>query len=120
MTQHHDKNLSISVSDTAEEIRLRWQGKSNDREPGRFVVPILQDALSRAKEANKAIAIDFAEMEYMNSSTFTPLVKMLDEANRGGLRVRVEYSQTRKWQTLSFSALKAFETPDGRIAFCAK
>jgi hypothetical protein len=55
-------------------------------------------------------------MEYMNSSTFTPVVKMLEQATRGVQKVRLEYSGARKWQALSFSALKSFETSDGRVS----
>ncbi|MFL5318895.1 MAG: STAS domain-containing protein, partial [Myxococcaceae bacterium] len=68
----------------------------------------------------RTLILDFSEIEYMNSSTFSPLVKMLDEAARRGVPVRVIYSQTQKWQALSFSALKAFETRDGKISIRAR
>ena len=51
----------------------------------------------------------------MNSSTFTPIVKALDESRRLAVPVTLEYSLARKWQALSFSALRTFETLDGRI-----
>lgn len=117
---HTDKALTIEVSETPTEIQLSWRGRSNDREPGRFLVPILTETLQRSDGGRRTLVLDFADIEYMNSSTFSPLVKMLDEAGRRGIPVRVLYSQTQKWQALSFSALKAFETADGKITIRAR
>ena len=114
------EGLCIEVRETQDEVRLEWRGKSTARQPDLFLVPVLRDALERGERGSRAVVMDFGAMEYMNSSTFTPLVKMLDQASRGRLRVRLEYSQARRWQALSFSALRAFETPDGRISVHAR
>lgn len=114
------EGLCIEVRETEDEVRLEWRGKSTARQPDLFLVPVLREALERGERGSRAVVMDFGAMEYMNSSTFTPLVKMLDQASRGQLRVRLEYSQARRWQALSFSALRAFETPDGRIAVHAR
>ena len=119
-TTHSDKGLSIEVTETEGEIRLHWRGRSNDREPGRFLMPILTEALQRSDRGKRTVILDLADIEYMNSSTFSPLVKLLDEANRRQIPVRVVYNEKQKWQALSFSALKAFETPDGKIAIRAR
>ena len=103
-----------------EYIDLVWKGKSNERDPARFLMPILQGALSRGGNGQKQVVLDFSSLEYMNSSTFSPLVRLLDEAAKGRHRLLLEYNQGRKWQALSFSALRAFETPDGRIALRGK
>jgi len=115
-----DKTLTIDLTESNDRIDLVWQGKSNDRDPARFLMPILQSALQRGGNGKKLIVIDFSALEYMNSSTFSPLVRMLDEAAKGQHRLVLEYNQGRKWQALSFSALKAFETSDGRIALRGK
>lgn len=118
---YSDGLLTIEVTEQGGDVRMLWKGESNDREPGRFLVPILSAALGRSQHGSKRLVIDFSEIEYMNSSTFGPVVKLLDEAAKGNQhRVLVEYSKSRKWQTLSFSALRIFETPDGRITFSAK
>lgn len=115
-----DKTLSIDFVETEDEVRLEWRGKSNDREPGRFLVPILGRALERSEGGKRRVVLDFTGLEYMNSSTFTPLVKLLDQAVKGPFHVAFEYSKDRKWQSLSFSALTAFATPDGRVSVHAK
>ena len=74
----------------------------------------------RIRDARLPLVMDFSDLEYMNSSTFTPVVKALDESRRLAVPVVLEYSLTRKWQALSFSALRTFETLDGRIKIIGK
>ncbi|HVI96924.1 MAG TPA: hypothetical protein VM753_23075 [Anaeromyxobacter sp.] len=107
--------LELELRVTPEELRLVWTGKSADREPGRFILPVLLDVIDRAKEAQKPLVLDFKDLEYMNSSTFTPIVKSLAESRKAAVAVVLEYALHRKWQALSFSALRTFETLDGRV-----
>lgn len=115
----HD-TLRIDITETEQEVRLEWRGKSNDRQPERVLAPLMLHSLERCADGARELVLDFQAVEYMNSSTFTPLVKMLEQATRGLQRVRLEYSGARKWQSLSFSALRAFETADGRVSVHAK
>jgi hypothetical protein len=108
-------DLSLELADAPGELRLTWRGKSADREPSRFLVPVLTAALERARDAGLPLVLDFRELDYMNSSTFTPLVKALDESRRLSVPIVLEYALARRWQALSFSALRTFETLDGRI-----
>ncbi|HEX9053127.1 MAG TPA: hypothetical protein VF841_21545 [Anaeromyxobacter sp.] len=108
-------DLSLEMAERNGELRVTWRGKSSDREPSRFLVPVLTAALERAREASLPLVLDFRELEYMNSSTFTPVVKALDESRRLSVPIVLEYALARKWQALSFSALRTFETLDGRI-----
>lgn len=119
-TTHSDKALTIEVSETEAEIRVHFKGRSNDREPGRFLMPVFTEALQRSDGGKRTVVLDLADIEYMNSSTFSPLVKLLDDANRRGIPVRVLYNDKAKWQSLSFSALKAFESSDGKISIRAR
>ncbi len=107
--------LALELSAGPAEVRLTWLGKSSERDPTRFLAPVLSDALERARRAGVPLVMDFTSLAYMNSSTFTPIVKSLDESRRISVPVVLEYSQDRKWQALSFSALRTFETLDGRI-----
>jgi hypothetical protein len=113
--QYAHGELTLELSRSPGELRVSWRGKSADREPGRFLMPVLTEALERARSEGLPLALDFSALEYMNSSTFTPVVKALDESRRLAVPVVLEYSLSRKWQALSFSALRTFETLDGRI-----
>jgi len=107
--------LALELAAAEGALVLAWRGRSEHREPGRFLVPVLDDALARARSAGVRLVLDFTAVEYMNSSTFTPIVKLVDQARRSAVSVALEYSLERKWQALSFSALRTFETKDGRV-----
>jgi anti-anti-sigma factor len=115
LTRHEEGGLAIDVAERGGALVLGWRGRSDAREPGRFLVPVLEAALERARAGGCRLVLDFTSVEYMNSSTFTPIVKLVAQARAAGVRLALEYSLERSWQALSFSALRTFETRDGRV-----
>lgn len=115
-----DRDLTIDVVESPGELRLVWKGRSTDREPARVLRPVFDAVLEKVRGDHLRLVMDFTGVDYMNSSTFTPIVKLLNEAKRTGVSFSLEYSAARKWQELSFSALRAFETPDGLISVRSK
>jgi len=107
--------LKINLSEDKSDIHINWAGKSIDREPGKFITPILMEAIKKSSERDKRIIMDFCKLEYMNSSTITPLTKILERARRGTTSISVLYKKALKWQDLSFSALSIFQTKDLRV-----
>lgn len=104
--------ISFTIDD---KIMVVFSGESTAREPGLFVLPILTRALDEARNHGKALVVDFRELGYMNSSTITPLIRVLDQVRQDDTRVRVVYRKDLKWQALSFTALQVFQTADLRI-----
>ena len=115
---HNLLKLHLRENDT--EIQIDWQGKSVERKPGEFITPILLNALKTSSELKKQIVLDFSKLEYMNSSTITPLIKILERAKRGSNYLTVLYDKNLKWQELSFSALRIFQTEDQRVSIKGK
>jgi len=107
--------LKIELEEKKDAINISWSGKSVDREPGKFITPILVNAIRRSSGLNKKIILDFRKLDYMNSSSITPVIKILERAKRGRTQIRVVYRKSLKWQDLSFSALEIFKTKDGRV-----
>ena len=107
--------LNISVSEETDQINIRWSGKSIDRKPGTFITPILIRSFKRSIDHEKRMILDFRGIEYMNSSTITPIIKILERARRSKVSVTVKYLAALKWQHLIFSALEIFQTKDHRI-----
>jgi hypothetical protein len=112
--EYTSNTLTLRVVDRADAIEVSWLGRSSDRDPGKFLDPILTPLLA-AVAGGKAIVMDFCKLAYMNSSTVAPLIRLLDTAKRGTQRITILYDKSAKWQELSFVALKAFTTKDGRI-----
>ena len=107
--------LLLRLYETAELVCLEWRGQSMAREPGKFLLPVLSKALDRGLQREKPLVIDFQQLEYLNSSTITPVIRILEHARRGHSRVQIIYNKSLKWQSLSFTALELFKTPDARI-----
>jgi hypothetical protein len=111
----HEGALTLEIGETDDAVRVSWLGKSIAREPGPFILRVLGRAEARSQERSKPLVLDFSEVGYMNSSTITPLIRMLDRTKRGEGSVRVLYRKGLRWQELNFAALEVFETTDHRI-----
>ena len=110
-----NKFLTIQVVEHENSIDVSWKGKSVDREPSKFISPILVKVLEMASDLNKRIIMDFQSMSYMNSSTITPIIKILERAKSGMTKITIFYQKSLKWQELNFSALEIFKTKDNRL-----
>ncbi len=110
-----NKFLTIQVVEHENSIDVSWKGKSVDREPSKFISPILVKVLEMAGDLNKRIIMDFQSMSYMNSSTITPIIKILERAKSGITKITIFYQKSLKWQELNFSALEIFKTKDNRL-----
>jgi len=107
--------LKIEVNEANDCIKVKWTGKSVHRKPSTFITPILVSALNKSSDCNKRLILDFRKLDYMNSSTITPIIKILERAKRGTNQITVLYEKSLKWQDLTFSALEIFETRDQRV-----
>jgi anti-anti-sigma regulatory factor len=114
-TAYRDHLLQIELTEGAHELTLVWTGKSVNRKPSDFITPILLEVIKKSTAENKPVVLDFRHLEYMNSSTITPIIKILERARKGAVQMRLLYRKSLKWQELSFSALQIFATKDGRV-----
>jgi len=113
---HAERNLHIEVCESVLQTIVSFIGNSDARDPSPFIEPILRRVAEQADAHSKMLVLDFRKLDRMNSSSVPPIVRVLDAARRGQLRLKIIYDRTRRWQATSFCALKAFETLDGRIA----
>jgi hypothetical protein len=118
MTVFQEGALTLELEQAQGEVRVSWSGRSTAREPGRFILPVLSKAVELCEESRAPLVLDFRKIEYMNSSTITPVIRTLEQARRASRSIRILYAKAIKWQELSFSALQVFETPDRRIQIC--
>ena len=107
--------LKIEVGVKDDSIHLNWTGKSIDRKPDKFISPILLNVFKMCSNDSKKIVLNFCKLDYMNSSTITPIIKILERAKRGTAKIAIRYDKSLKWQELNFSALRIFQTRDQRI-----
>lgn len=110
-----NSQLRLERSEDEHSIFIRLFGKSILRDPNEFIMPILQETVTVANTQKKRIIIDFTDLVYMNSSTLTPIIKILESIRIGDGKITVLYKKSLKWQDISFSALVIFQTSDKRI-----
>ena len=113
--KYTNKHLSIEVVENEQTIDVKWEGKSIDREPSKFISPILVKVTEMASTLNKRITMDFQNLSYLNSSTITPIIKILERAKKGMTKITIIYRKSLKWQELNFTALEVFSTDDNRL-----
>ncbi len=113
--QFTDGPLTLELDEREAEISLTWRGRSVAREPSQFLLPILTRAIESGERTGKTVVMDFRALEYLNSSTITPVIRVLEIAKRGTVSLSIIYDAALKWQALSFSALYLFQSLDGRV-----
>ena len=89
-----NNHLTIEKIVDEPSITIRFTGRSNERNPSKFIYPILSDALDQSAAEGQDIILDFKDLEYMNSSTITPILKILNKVKQEETyRLIITYNQ---------------------------
>ena len=110
-----NNDLELKLQENLENISLTWSGESTEREPGIFLTPILDQVITLNEKTDKKIIMDFRQLQYMNSSTVTPIIRLIDKIKKGNHEMLILYQNHLDWQEICFSALLVFTTKDHRI-----
>ncbi len=110
-----DGTLTINRANSEDALVLRLAGKCIIRDANDTLLPVFVRALEEAAEARRRLVLDFSAVSYMNSSSFAPVIKILEKARLGQQALTIHYDAAEKWQSVSFSAMTIFKTPDQRI-----
>lgn len=113
--EYKNESLVIRLRVGDEGVELIWSGKNTEMDAGKFIGPILTEALDKSEDGRFPVTLDFQRLEFMNSSTISQLIIMLNRARDGQHRVTLVYKEASKWQRFSFTALDVFKTEDRRI-----
>lgn len=84
-------------------VVMSWLGISNARDPSIEIDPYVDNVLNELN--SREIELDFSRLEYMNSSTVTPIIRMIRALDKKNVKTLVIYQRTSKWQQASFKAL---------------
>jgi hypothetical protein len=106
-------DLRIDVVEDDANLSLHWLGMSNERQPEKVLKPFFATVLDAAATQSKVVVLHFEQIERFNSSTILCIIQLIQEARNREIRLEAVYDQTRKWQRLSFDALRIFAKPDG-------
>lgn len=110
-----DGTLKISRITDDQTLTLELVGKCIIRDANDTLMPIFATAMEASADSGLRLVLDFRQVTYMNSSSFAPVIKVLEKARLGQQALTICYDNQQKWQTVSFSAMTIFKTPDERI-----
>jgi hypothetical protein len=89
-------------------IQLLWMGRSNDRDPALALQPYFSQVLASATAGHLPVELHFERLEHFNSSTITSIIKLVEDARRGGVKLTVLYDKDVRWQRMSLEPLRVF------------
>lgn len=108
-----DLRIDVVEPEGKATIRLDWFGRSNERQPEKLLMPFFLSALSRAVAQAKMLELHFESLEHFNSSTIMSVIQLIQETRNRNAKIVLCFDASRRWQQLSFDALRIFEKPDG-------
>ena len=110
----------LTIDSLAEEGKLvvRWLGRSDGTDPSGTFRPLLE-ALSADVSKAQSVEFDFRSLEYMNSSSIRPILKLVQGASGSAASVRLVYDKNKTWQRLSFMAIGTALAALSNVEVCA-
>lgn len=96
--------LRIRFVESGARATMTWTGRSNDRNPGARLNPYL-DHVAKALSARE-MTVAFEKLDYMNSSTVPPIIRLMKALDGAGVRTTLTYDASSDWQRASFRALE--------------
>jgi hypothetical protein len=87
--------LQIFASLVGTRAMISWRGLSDSPNPAAFLDPVTTELTERLKGAD--VTVDFTRLEYMNSATVGPLLKLIKRLDANGTAILVLFS-TIDWQ----------------------
>lgn len=109
----HDGDLKISLTVGAQTIVARWLGRSVTRDPSAILGPYLLGLLEQRGE--RSLELDFSQLEYMNSSTFVPIARLVRRAVASKIPLSIRYNSAVTWQRAPFEMLGRLAGPQSTI-----
>ena len=93
-------------------VTLKFLGKCALFKPGVFLDPIFTDAYIANKQK---ILIDVSELEFMNSATMVPIMRLIEKVLLISMEMEIKYDDNIRWQNLTFPAFNIFAKRGGQF-----
>ena len=103
MINFKEGNLEITIENN-ENIIITWRGRSEDRDPSSLLNPYLKNLCNNL--IGKNIEVYFSKLEYMNSSTVSPIIQFIKNLNGQNITTLIKFKKSSTWQISSFKAIE--------------
>ena len=106
MTEHSFGQLAVRVVEPGDgPLLMQFRGESDARDASAVLRSLFDAYLELA--ATRGLTLDFTQLEYMNSSTFPPIVELIRRMHERGAQVTINYAKDKSWQRTPFKALSS-------------
>jgi hypothetical protein len=99
-------SLDIIVSDSGSSLHVAWRGEADERDPRRVIQPFLDDVAALAVDTGRQVVLDFADLQFMNSSCIGLTIQFLKTLQKANVKASVIYDTRHDWQTLSMKCTR--------------
>jgi hypothetical protein len=100
-------------------LTLVWKGRSTDRNPSQAILPFATLWLERALHQSVPLCLEFEPLDYMNSSTISAIIQIIQTARTQGVSLVIRYDAAKPWQRLGFEALRVFASNGAKLELVA-
>lgn len=100
-------DLRIQTGDNP--LQFVFLGKSSAREPLDDLRPHFEAWIADAGARGAPLELRFERLDHMNSGTITALIFLIDRCEAQRVLLKLVYAKAKKWQRLSFEALRVFQ-----------
>lgn len=97
--------LVISYATTPSRYTLFWRGECDFRDPSEALGPTLRGVLPELRE--RRLVLDFRGLNFMNSSSVSPILMFIKAACSRGIPVHLIYNVNLSWQRTTASSMRA-------------
>lgn len=106
MTEHGLGQLQVSVVEQAQgPLLMQFRGESDSSDAAELLRRLFDDHFELA--CQRGLTLDFMQLEYMNSSTFPPIVELIRRLHDRSVPISILYSKDKAWQRTPFKALSS-------------
>lgn len=98
------EELTATVTTLNGKVSIVFEGKSDRQDPRKIISPWSEKLVPSL--TGQHVDVDFRELNYLNSSSFMPIFKLLSDAREVAEEVHVHYDGSVNWQRLSFASLE--------------
>ena len=100
--------LQIRFSTENERPVISWHGSSELQDPSDSIGGFLHSLIPAIR--GKRVTMDFRLLEYMNSATLQPLLRIMREYNVSDVFTEILYDANVEWQRILFRSVAAIST----------
>ena len=97
--------LIISHATTPLRYTLFWRGECDFRDPTEALGPTLRGVLPELRD--RRLVLDFRGLNFMNSSSVSPILMFIKAACSRGIPVHLVYNVNLSWQRTTASSMRA-------------